>query len=93
MKEKVLILTEEHEPSVRDNRVFRATYSGSISLMTKSFGRGTDFQVFDKNIQEKGGVHIIVTMLCMEEADEVQLKGRTNRQNSKGSVDIIFKKV
>lgn len=69
MKGKTLILTEEHEPSIRDNRVFRSTHSGSISLMTKSFGRGTDFQVFDENIQKNGGVHIIVTFLCMEEAD------------------------
>ena len=59
--------------------------------MTKSFGRGTDFQVYDQKIQDKGGVHIIQTFLSEEEAEEIQIKGRTNRQNSPGSVDIIFK--
>ena len=69
-----------------------ATQLGKISLMTKSFGRGTDFQVYDDSIKKNGGVHIIQTFLSQEEAEEIQIKGRTNRQNSKGSVDIIFKK-
>lgn len=59
--------------------------------MTKSFGRGTDFQVLDKNIREAGGLHIIQTFLSQDEAEEIQIKGRTNRQCSDGSVDIIFK--
>lgn len=58
--------------------------------MTKSFGRGTDFQVYDKAV-EKEGVHIIQTFLSEEESEEVQIKGRTNRQNSEGSVSIILK--
>lgn len=69
-----------------------ATHPDKISLMTKSFGRGTDFQVYDDSIKKNGGVHIIQTFLSQEEAEEIQIKGRTNRQNSKGSVDIIFKK-
>ena len=60
--------------------------------MTKVFGRGTDFQVLDKRIHEEGGVHIIQTFLSEEETEEIQIKGRTNRQNSPGSVDIIFSK-
>ena len=38
--------------------------------MTKSFGRGTDFQVYDPKISEIeiGGVHIIQTFLSEEES-------------------------
>ena len=35
--------------------------------MTKSFGRGTDFQVYDKGV-EKEGVHIIQAFLSEEES-------------------------
>ena len=47
-----MILTEEHEPLVRERNVQWATLPNKISLMTKSFGRGTDFQVLDKIIKE-----------------------------------------
>lgn len=59
--------------------------------MTASFGRGTDFKVFDPKVNGAGGVHIIQTFLSEDEAEEIQIKGRTNRQNTPGSADIIFK--
>jgi preprotein translocase subunit SecA len=90
-KNRCLILTEEHDPSVRDRNVHLAASASKISLMTKAFGRGTDFQVLDKGVYESGGIHIIQTFLSHEEAEEIQIKGRTNRQNSPGSVDIIYK--
>jgi len=43
-----------------------ATQAGKITLMTKSFGRGTDFQIFDPKVNEKGGVHIIQTFLSID---------------------------
>lgn len=46
-----------------------ATHIKTISLMTKSFGRGIDFVVLDKQVQESGGVHIIQTFLSQEEAE------------------------
>lgn len=69
-----------------------STHMGQITLMTKSFGRGTDFKVFDPKVNEAGGIHIIQTFLSEDEAEEIQIKGRTNRQNTPGSVDIVFKK-
>lgn len=59
--------------------------------MTKSFGRGTDFQVVDKKINDSGGVHIIQAFLSLEESEEIQVKGRTFRQNGNGSCDILIK--
>lgn len=44
----------------------------------------------DDDVQANGGVHIIQTFLSDEEAEEIQIKGRTNRQNSPGSTDIIY---
>jgi preprotein translocase subunit SecA len=92
LKNRTLILTEEHEPSVRERNVFLATQCSKISLMTKAFGRGTDFEVYDKEIFKNGGLHIIQTFLSQEEAEEIQIKGRTNRQNAPGSVDIVYKR-
>lgn len=41
----------------------RATTPGKITLLTSSFGRGTDFIIYEDKVIEKGGVHIIVTYL------------------------------
>ncbi len=48
--------------------------------MTSSFGRGTDFVLFNKNIKDNGGLHIIQAFLTLDEAEEIQIKGRTARQ-------------
>ena len=68
-----------------------STQANKITLMTKSFGRGTDFQVYDPNVNDNGGVHIIQTFLSLEYSEEIQIMGRTNRQNSNGSYEAIFK--
>lgn len=59
--------------------------------MTRSFGRGTDFKVRDERVNKNGGVHIIQAFLSLEESEEVQIKGRTYRQNSDGSCEILIK--
>lgn len=43
-----------------------STQANKITLMTKSFGRGTDFQVYDPNVNNNGGAHIIQTFLSLE---------------------------
>jgi len=63
---RTLILTEEHEPSFRQRVIFMSTQANKITLMTKSFGRGTDFQVYDPNVNNNGGAHIIQTFLSLE---------------------------
>jgi hypothetical protein len=83
-------LTEEHEASVRDSRIVRAVNADTITLMTNSFGRGTDFILLNKEIKEKGGLHVIHAFLSHDESEEVQIKGRTARQSSPGSYDCIL---
>lgn len=62
-----------------------------ITLMTRSFGRGTDFKVHGEIVNKNGGVHIIQAFLSLEESEEIQIKGRTFRQNSDGSCEILIK--
>ena len=62
-------LTEEHDASTRDKRIIDAVNPGRITLMSGSFGRGTDFVIFDDNIKEKGGLHIIQAFLSLDESE------------------------
>lgn len=64
--------------------------SDTITLMTNSFGRGTDFNLLDTNIKEKGGLHVIHAFLSHDESEEIQIKGRTARQSNPGSYDCII---
>ena len=60
--------------------------------MTPAFGRGTDFFIFDKNVAENGGVHVIQCFLSQEKSEQVQIKGRTARQGKKGSYQMVIPK-
>jgi hypothetical protein len=75
---------------VRDSRIFNAVEPGKITLMSSAFGRGTDFVLRNDAIKEKGGLHIIHAFLSLDESEEVQIKGRTARQNGKGSYDCTL---
>jgi len=58
--------------------------------MTNSFGRGTDFILFDKSVSKLGGLHVIQTFLSIDASEEVQIQGRTARQGEKGSYKLII---
>ena len=58
--------------------------------MSSAYGRGTDFVIRNDNIKEKGGLHVIHVFLSLDESEEVQIKGRTARQNAKGSYDCVI---
>ena len=34
--------------------------------MTNSFGRGTDFKIWDKDVIELGGMHVIQTFISLD---------------------------
>ena len=68
----------------------KATRAGTVSLLTKSFGRGTDFIVYDNEVIGNGGVHVIQTFFSEELSEEVQIKGRTARQGEQGSFSMIL---
>ena len=87
---KAIALTELHDAFSRKKRIESATLVRQRTLMTDAFGRGTDFIVLNKEIDKKGGVHVIRTFLSLDESEEVQIKGRTARQNNEGSYEAII---
>eukprot|EP00052_Salpingoeca_macrocollata_P025734 m.234579 g.234579 ORF g.234579 m.234579 type:complete len:2885 (+) comp22475_c0_seq2:54-8708(+) len=67
-----------------------ATQPGMISLLTRDYGRGTDFQVRSDEIVQNGGAHVLQTFLSEEKSEETQVKGRTARQGDSGSYSLIL---
>ncbi len=73
--------------------VQKATIRQSITLLTRSFGRGTDFICIDDTVVTKGGVVVIQTFLSMQISEEAQIKGRTARQSNPGSYYLYVNKL
>ena len=90
IKPYVSYLTEEASAEEKNHLVNRATTSGQITLITRTFGRGTDFVCHDQRVGASGGVHVIQTFLSEEVSEEVQIKGRTARQGDHGSYSLIL---
>ena len=66
LQNNTTILNESHKPQERDSRIKKTCRRGQITFMTKSFGRGTDFIVFDESIYkigDHGGLHVIQTFI------------------------------
>ena len=73
-----------------DNAIKLATSPGKITLISYSWGRGTDFTSLDKSVEEAGGIHVIQTFFSLDTSEEVQIRGRTCRQGSPGSYVLIL---
>jgi hypothetical protein len=87
--DKTRILTEEASSLEKDSLIKLSTQQGQVTLITKIFGRGTDFICRDDSILDRGGVHVIQTFYSQELSEEVQIKGRTARQGENGSYEMI----
>lgn len=90
LKNGTRCLTEEANQNERKILISNSTLSGKITLFTRSYGRGTDFIVYDENVIKNGGVHVIQTFLSEEYSEEVQIKGRTARQGRSGTYQLIL---
>lgn len=84
-KNAISIIDETMSKETRDSLFLKATEHGSITLMIRDFGRGTDFKCFDFNLQHEGGVHVIQAFFSTDQSEEVQIKGRTARHGANGS--------
>lgn len=62
----------------------------TITFMTNSYIRGTDFKLYNKKAIEVGGFHGIVTYLIQSPADYIQATGRVARQGTKGTFIEIY---
>jgi len=84
------VLHDEMNHAQRDGVICRSMNRHAITLMTKSFGRGTDFKCHNKQIDAAGGVHVILTYLPQSMSEIVQIQGRTCRQDYQGSYREMF---
>ena len=82
--------TSPEDPKEKQNIINNAVSPGSITFMTKAFGRGTDFICHSNKVKAAGGVHVIQTFLSEDVAEEVQIRGRTARQSNKGSYQKLL---
>eukprot|EP00050_Salpingoeca_kvevrii_P020249 m.96325 g.96325 ORF g.96325 m.96325 type:complete len:974 (-) comp8787_c0_seq1:270-3191(-) len=89
-KESVSIMTEDSSLKEKERQIQRATTTKRITLLTKVFGRGTDFVCRDQAVLGQGGVHVIQTFLSVQLSEEVQVKGRTARQGDVGSYEMVL---
>lgn len=65
------------------------TPQGQITYLVKIFGRGSDFVCRDLNVRRNGGVHVLQTFFSEDIAEQVQIRGRTYREDDPGSYNII----
>eukprot|EP01038_Epipyxis_sp_PR26KG_P012865 gene12865-17241_t len=90
LKRHANILSEKVSAKNKEGIIRAAASSGKVVLMTKAFGRGTDFICYDDRMIDAGGTHVIQTFLSEQVAEEVQIKGRTARQGNLGSYSMIL---
>ena len=74
-KLRPLRLDERVSQKARASIVSRAVTGRAVTLLTRDFGRGTDFLCEDQRIDEAGGVHVIQTFLSDELSEEHQIQG------------------
>lgn len=85
------ILHESLLDSEKSAVVGRAIAQFKTTLITRAFGRGTDFVCRDSGLVTNGGVHVILTFYPKTLTEEMQIRGRTCRQDDPGSIKkIIF---
>ena len=85
LKNITRVITEEIATKDREGAFLQATIAGSITLMIKEYGRGTDFKVFDNSMLEGGGVHVVQAFFSQDICEEIQIRGRAARQGPRGS--------
>jgi len=61
-----------------------------VSLITRPYGRGTDFFCLDNVVNNEGGVVVVQTFLTETLSEEIQIQGRTARQSNPGSYYLII---
>jgi len=83
-------LHEKLTDQERDAVILRAVRQHQVTLITSSYGRGTDFVCRDSALPQNGGMHVILTFYPEMKTDEIQVQGRTCRQDDPGSFRYIL---
>jgi hypothetical protein len=61
-----------------------------VTLLTRTFGRGTDFICRNQQLLVNGGIHVLQTFFSEELSEEYQIMGRGARQGDRGSYRMIL---
>jgi len=85
------IITENLNDKEIQAKIKESCRKGVVTLATASFGRGYDFIVKDKSINDEGGIHVIQTFLSDNLAEQTQIMGRTARYGNTGTYCLIVK--
>uniref|UniRef100_A0A6B2KZ85 SecA family profile domain-containing protein n=1 Tax=Arcella intermedia TaxID=1963864 RepID=A0A6B2KZ85_9EUKA len=85
----VQIINEKVSAEERELFIKRAAGEGKITLLTRTFGRGTDFECRQPTVLANGGIHVLQTFFSEEASEEYQIKGRSARQGDPGSFQIL----
>jgi energy-coupling factor transporter ATP-binding protein EcfA2/uncharacterized protein YukE len=90
IKHDVEIIMEKVPAKDRKLYIERATTIGKVTLLTRTFGRGTDFICRNQQLLANGGVHVLQTFFSEELSEEYQIMGRGARQGDRGSYRMIL---
>ncbi|CAF1084596.1 unnamed protein product [Adineta steineri] len=89
-KQEVQIIMEKVSVKERELCVKRAATVGKVTLLTRAFGRGTDFICRNQQLLQNDGIHVLQTFFSEELSEEYQIMGRGARQGDKGSYRMIL---
>ncbi|CAF4640808.1 unnamed protein product [Rotaria sp. Silwood1] len=73
-----------------EERIEYGTFNKLITLLTRTFGRGTDFICRNQQLLLNGGMHVLQTFFSEELSEEYQIIGRGARQGDYGSYRMIL---
>jgi preprotein translocase subunit SecA len=82
---EVLNATQDKEEA---DIIALAGQPGAITVATNIAGRGTDIRLGD-GVEDRGGLHVILTEFHESARIDRQLYGRTGRQGARGSTEAI----
>ncbi|CAF0999381.1 unnamed protein product [Adineta steineri] len=89
-KQDVQIIMEKVAVKDRELCVKRAATIGKVTLLTRTFGRGTDFICRNQDLLLNGGIHVLQSFFSEELSEEYQIMGRGARQGDRGSYRMIL---
>lgn len=81
---------DDKDSYTRSALIESAASSNNVTYLTRIYGRGSDFVCRDSKLTRNGGVHVIQTFFSEYESEEIQIKGRTCRQDDPGSYRMIL---
>ncbi|CAF1149858.1 unnamed protein product [Adineta steineri] len=90
LRQSVQLITERVSAKDRETFVKRAATDGKVTLLTRTFGRGTDFICRNQQVLANGGIHVLQTFFSKELSEEYQIMGRGARQGDRGSYRMIL---